>query len=295
MSKSKLKAISPKAAAPSKPKVLIYGKPGVGKTWTSLDFPGVYYIDTEGGANMTHYTTKLEQSGGVYLGLEQGSLDFNTVLEQIRVLATEKHEFKTVVIDSITKIFNNEIAKEAERLEKAGIKNEFGKDKKPAVAMMKRLVAWLQRIDMNVILVAHEKALWLRGEQIGETFDCWDKLEYELHLVLQILKQGDSRIAKVRKSRLVGFIDAASFKWSYKDFAERYGKDIIEKGASQIVLATTEQVAELENLIKVINLADGQLSKWLAKANAESIKEVDTVSAANFIKLIKTKYLNQKD
>jgi len=292
---SKLKAISPKAAAPSKPKVLIYGKPGVGKTWTSLDFPGVYYIDSEGGANMAHYTTKLEESGGVYLGLEQGSLDFGTVLEQLKALATEKHEFKTVVIDSITKIFNNEITKEAERLEERGIKNEFGKDKKPAVAMMKRLVAWLQRIDMNVILIAHEKALWFKGEQTGETFDCWDKLEYELHLALQIIKQGNSRIAKVRKSRLVGFPDASTFKWSYEDFAERYGKDIIEKSASQIVLATAEQIAELENLIKVVNLADGQLSKWLAKANAESIKEVDTVSATKFIQFIKDKYLNQKD
>jgi hypothetical protein len=46
---SRLKAIVPKAAVPSKPQMLVYGKPGVGKTWVALDFPGVFYIDTERG------------------------------------------------------------------------------------------------------------------------------------------------------------------------------------------------------------------------------------------------------
>lgn len=290
---SKLKAVKPENAAPSKPKVLIYGKPGVGKTWTSLDFPGVYYIDTEGGADMAHYTTKLQEAGGVYFGVAQGSLDFSTVLEQIKALATEKHEYRTVVIDSITKIFNNEIAKEAERLEVAGIKNEFAKDKKPAVAMIKRLISWLQRLDMNVILIAHEKALWLRGEQIGETFDCWDKLEYELHLVLQIIKNGDSRVAKVRKSRLVGFPDAAAFGWSYENFAERGGKGIMEKGASQIVLSTKEQVAELKNLIKTIQIDKELIAKWLTKHNAEKVEEVDTANTLILINYIRKTYLTQ--
>ena len=74
--RSRLKAVAPKAAEPSKPKVLIFGKPGVGKTWQALDFPSVYYIDTEGGADLAHYTDKLERSGGVYRArLLQGGPD----------------------------------------------------------------------------------------------------------------------------------------------------------------------------------------------------------------------------
>ena len=46
---SRLKAVAPKAAEPSKPKMLLFGKPGIGKTWFSLDFPACYYIDTEVG------------------------------------------------------------------------------------------------------------------------------------------------------------------------------------------------------------------------------------------------------
>src|ERR1700733_12615163 len=96
---SKLKAVDPKAAEPSRPKITIFGKPGVGKTWGALDFPNVYYIDTEGGADLAHYTDKLKKSGGVYFGPEQGASDFETVIEQVKALATEDHSYKTLLID----------------------------------------------------------------------------------------------------------------------------------------------------------------------------------------------------
>lgn len=288
---SKLKAVDPKSAEPSKPKILIFGKPGVGKTWTSLDFPNVYYIDTEGGADLPHYTDKLKKSGGMYLGIEQGSLDFGTVLEQIQALATEEHKYKTLIIDSITKLFGLEVTKEAERL---GDKNAFGADKKPAIANMRRLVGWLTRLDMNVILIAHEKPLWGtdgKGErtEIGVTFDCWDKLEYELHLALNIFKQGDSRKAKVKKTRLTGFPDASVFNWSYQEFADRYGKDVIEKEVKTITLATPEQLTQLKALMEVVKITEGQIEKWFTAANASSFEEMDTEKIAGCINLLISK------
>lgn len=278
MTKSKLKAVDPTIAEPSKPKILIYGRPGVGKTWSSLDFPSCYYIDTEGGADLGHYTKKLKDSKGAYFGIEQGSLDFSTVIEQLEALATEEHNYKTVVIDSITKIFNLEVAREAEKL---GDKNSFGADKKPAIAMMRRLISWLQRLDMNVILIAHAKPLWgkdAKGErsEIGETFDAWDKIEYELHLCLNIVKSIPNRIAKINKTRLIGFPDGGTFAWSYEEFAKRYGKDIIEKDAKKLVLATQEQLLALDKLLESVKLPEGIQDKWLTAANATSFKEMDS-------------------
>lgn len=294
---TKLKAVDPKQAEPSKPKVLIYGKPGVGKTWTSLDFPSVYYMDTEGGADMKHYTDKLVEAGGVYFGPEQGSLDFETVIEQLQALATQKHDYKTVVIDSITKLYNITIAEEAERL---GDKDAFGASKKPAIAYMRRLVAWLTRLDMNVILIAHEKPEWgldsnKQRTEIGTTFDCWDKLEYELHLCLNITKNGPSRNARIRKSRLLGFPDGEAFKWDYKTFAERYGKDVIEKQGAQIELATEHQLKELQNLLSVVKLKEGMEAKWLKAANAEKWEEVDKEKTQSTIDYIKSNYINKGD
>ena len=289
---SKLKAIKPKAAEPKKPKILIYGKPGVGKTFTSLDFPNTYFIDTEGGANLSHYTEKLDKSGGVYMGPEQGSMDFETIIDQIKALGTEKHNYKTVVIDSISKVFNMFITDEMERL---GDKDQFGASKKKPVAAMKRLISWLERIDMNVILVAHEKTEWgmVNGErqEIGSTFDAWDKLEYELDLALNIIKSGPKRLAKVRKSRIESFKDADTFDWSYAEFAKLYGKDVIEKESEVLVLASKEQIQTLDNLLAKVKLAEGQEKKWLKAANVESWDEMTGDRIENAIKHIKENYL----
>jgi len=290
---SKLKAVGPKKAETKKPKVLIFGKPGAGKTFNALDFPGCYFIDVEGGATQSHYTDKLAASGGVYFGPEQGSIDFDTVIEQVQALATEKHHYKTVVIDSISKMFNTAISVEAERL---GDKNAFGADKKPAVARMRRLVNWLSRIDMNVILISHEKSEWgMDGKgqrvEVGSTFDCYDKLEYELDLCLNIIKSGPIRLAKVRKSRLLGFPDGISFTWSYDDFSKLYGKEVIEKQATQIVLATDAQLKDLEKLLGTIKLPDGQEQKWLSSAQVDTWAEMSTERIAKAIEHIRKTYV----
>ncbi len=293
--KSKLLAVSPEVVEPRKPKVLIYGKPGVGKTWTALDFPKVYYIDTEGGADLAHYRAKLKDAGGMYFGPDQGSLDFDTVIGQIEALATEKHDYKTIVIDSITKLFNTAIQDEQQRL---GDKDAFGASKKEPIRKMGRLLRWINRADMNAIIIAQEKALWGKDEkgqqaQVGVTFDGWDKLEYELHLVMMIEKIGSGekplRMSRIGKSRLVGFPEGTKFDWSYPAFAERYGKDVIEKETAPVVLATPEQVAEVERLLGIVKVADDWLKKCFTKAEVESLDEMDTDMIAKMISSLKEK------
>ena len=288
---SRLKAVAPKAAEPSRPKILLFGREGIGKTWFSLQFPSVYFIDTEGGANRDHYTDLLEKAGGVYLGPEQGALDFETVIEQIQALATERHEYRTLVIDSITKLFNTAVANEAERL---GDKNAFGADKKAAVQYMRRMVNWLMRLDMSVILTAHQRDVWglndnKQREVIGVGYDCWDKLSYELDLCINVEKKGTKRLGKIGKSRLLGFPENEMFEFIYPEFAARYGRDVIEANSKPLSLATPEQVAEIHRLLDTVKLPDGQAAKWLAAASAETWEEVDTDKAVKVISALKAK------
>lgn len=298
MRKTKLLAVPPQDIQPKKPKVLIFGPAGVGKTWVSLDFPGVYYIDTEAGADQDGYRAKLKSSGGVYFGPEQGSLDFEAVIGQIEALATERHNHKTVVIDSITKLFNTAITDEQMRMAAAGKKDEYGASKKPVVRQMARLVSWLNRADLNAILICHEKDLWGMAangqrEAIGRTFDAWDKLEYELHLVLRISKIGTGenarRYANVGKSRLKGFPEGQRLDWNYDTFAERYGREVIERETVALVLATPEEVAEVNRLLEIVKIDPGVVEKWLTKASADTFDEMGSEQIQACIQFLKGK------
>lgn len=289
---SKLKAKQPELVSPGKTKALIFGASGVGKTWFTLTFPTPYYIDTEGGADLKHYQERLKAAGGAYLGPSDGSLDFATVIEQMQALATEKHPYKTLIIDSITKLYQTTIANEAERL---GDKDAFGASKKPAIAWMRRLVNWTMKLDMNVWFVAHDVAEWgvdpKSGQraEVGRIADVWDKLIYELDLALNATKRGPARIAIVRKSRLVGFPDAETFPLEYPEFAVRYGKDFIEAESKIITLATSAQVSEITKLVDLLKVAPAEIEKVLTKAGAESWGELTTEQAASTITWLKKK------
>jgi hypothetical protein len=287
---SKLKARAPEQVKPGKTKVLIFGKSGVGKTWFALTFPAPYYIDTEGGADGRHYQARLSEAGGAYMGPEDGSLDFGTVIEQMQALATEKHDFRTLIVDSITKLYQTAISNEAERL---GDKDAFGASKKPAIAFMRRMVNWATKLDMNVIFVAHEVAEWglINGQrqEIGQAPDAWDKLIYELDLTLRAEKRGPSRVAVVRKSRLLGFPDADQFPLEFADYAERYGKDAIEGDVATITLATPEQLGEIARLLETVKVTDAEREKVLGKAGAETWAELTTDQAASVVTWLRKK------
>jgi hypothetical protein len=295
---SKLKGKKPTEVGPGHCKGLLFGKPGAGKTWFALNFPTPFYIDTEGGASLSHYLKKLEVGKGAYLGPDDGSCDFDTIIDQIKALATEKHPYKTVIIDSITKVFQSAIAKEAERL---GSKDAFGASKKPAVGQMRRLLNIISRLDMNVWFIAHEVAEWggtgNDRKEIGKAPDVWDKLTYELHLAMRVEHVSKGlRVAHITKSRLLGFpeydriiLQDGDKDIGYEDFSKRYGLDYIEKEVTQLVLCSKEQVEDINRLIGVLKLEENEVDKILSKANAESFADLTLEQAEKFIKYLENK------
>lgn len=171
-----LKAVKPEVVKPSKPKFMISGKSGVGKTLFAISFEKPYFIDSEGGAVREQYMDRLLRAEGAYFGKEQGSQDFHMVIEEIKTLATSKHNYKTLVIDSFSKLYNMAAA-----IAEESVGNDYGRDKKEANKPTRQLIRWLEKIDMTVILICHQKEKWERkGKEIinvGSTFDGWEKLE----------------------------------------------------------------------------------------------------------------------
>lgn len=290
-----LKAIDPRDAIPPRPKIVIFGRGGAGKTFVSIDFPTVYYIDTEDGANRRQYREKLSKAGGRYFGVEQGSQDFDTVLEEIITLATIQHDYRTLVLDSYSKLEAVKVAQMNASLLEAGKSVEFSADKKQAYKYTRRLINWISRLNMNVILICHEKDRWQNEKVIGQTFDGFEKLEYELDLCLRIVKTKDTRTAMVMKTRLEEFPDGSSFPWSYAEFAKRYGQEIVESAAVPIQIATPEMVKKLAILLEIMKVSPDEQDKWLNKANVESFEEMDVTTIGKCISFLEAKIPNLKE
>jgi len=283
-----LKGRKPEIVIAGKPKIMLSGKPGTGKSFFALNAPAPYLIDTEGGATREQYVKKLITSKGSYFGIEDGAQDFGEVIAQVRELATTKHEYKTLIIDSFSKLYNVEAAAAEER---GG--SDFGKDKREADKPTRKLLNWLGRLDMTVILICHQKDKWSRtGRELvmeGSTFDGYKKLDYELDLWLETKLIGTNRHATVVKSRIEGFPVGTDINLDFKAFGDLYGKAVVEAPVKPIALADENQINEIKRLSELLKVPQDEFDKWLTKAQAT---EVEDLSADNAIKLLE--FLNKK-
>lgn len=283
-----LKAKAPVDVKPTKPKFMISGESGVGKTFFALDFPKPYLIDSEGGATREQYQAKLKKSGGAYFGKEEGSQDFKAVIEEVKQLTTTKHEYKTLIIDSFTYLYMLE-ASEAEA--KGG--SDFGRDKKMANIPTRQLISVLEKCDLNIILICHSKTKWeRRGKDIidaGSTFDGYDKLEYILDLWIEILKGG--KTFNVKKSRIQNLTQGDSYPLSYEKFAELYGAATIEREAVPVALASAEQVARVLTLVDGLKIDEESQEKWFKKCGVEGYDEMSSEQISGLIAFCEKKIL----
>jgi AAA domain len=247
-------------------KALFYGAAGSGKTTASIQFPRVYLIDTEKGADNDQYVKILDKNGGAIFQ----TTDFEELLTEVKSLLTVKHDYKTLVIDPLTTLYND-------LLDKAAVKvgTEFGRHYGEANKSMKHLLNLLLRLDMNVIITSHAKNEYGSNLAVlGQTYDCYKKLDYLFDLVFEIQKRGKDRVALVKKTRVEGFPEGEVFPFSYDEVAKRYGKHILEKNAEAIVLATPQQVAEVLRLIDLLKIPDETIDKWMKKAESNSFDEM---------------------
>lgn len=262
-------------------KALFYGSAGVGKTTAAINFPRPYLIDTEKGAVNDGYIEILEAGGG---NVFQTS-DFDDLISEVKALLTTKHEFKTLIIDPMTIVYNDLLDKAAEK-----VGTEFGRHYGEANKKMKHLCNLLLRLDMNVIITTHAKNEYGTNLSVlGQTYDCYKKLDYIFDLVFEIQKRGTDRVGVVKKTRVKTFADNESFPFSYEDIAEKYGKDCLEKDAVAEVLASEEQVNEINRLIELLKVDDETVKKWLKKAESDTFEEMNSKIIEKCIKALKDK------
>src|SRR5690349_4441553 len=99
-----LRARKPEAVT-KRLKMFMFGPAGVGKTTASIQFPRSYIIDGERGCD--NYDRLITESGSA---LFQTS-DINEAVAEVKSLLTERHDFRTLVIDPITPLWNDLLEK----------------------------------------------------------------------------------------------------------------------------------------------------------------------------------------
>src|SRR5438046_1697115 len=189
-----LRAKKPEAVT-KRLKLFMFGPAGVGKTTAAIQFPNSYIIDCEKGTE--NYEKLINASGSAVLQ----TTDMLDVIAEVKALLTERHEYRTLVIDPITTVYNDLLEKCEQK-----VGSDFGRHYGEANKQMKCLANLIMALDMNVVVTAHSKKEYGDNLKVlGQTFDGWRQLDYWFDLVMELGKRGRGkeakRVAKVVKTR----------------------------------------------------------------------------------------------
>lgn len=263
-----LKAKKPEAIE-KRLKLFLFGDYGAGKTTAALSFPQAYVFDCEKGAENESYVELMQKNESVILQTN----DVDEITQELRTLISEKHSYKTIVLDPITALESDLIEKAQKKYADNDMRTWRDRDQ-----ALRRISNLLLKADMNVVVTAHGKVDYGPNmTKLGTTFDGWKRWPFLFDLVIEIRRVGKDRIGYVRKTRVKNFVDGEDFKWSYEEFQKRYG-NIIERDASAVELASPDQVAEVSRLVALLKIPEDTVEKWHSKAQAESWDEFSSES-----------------
>lgn len=264
-------------------KAMFFGEMGTGKSTCACQFPLTAYIDTEDTASKKKYAKMITENGGEVTA----SGDIEEIIDTVKWLMSAKHNFKTLVIDSLTIPYENAVIDGERRLG-----TEFGRGAADAKKKAKLLVNLLLKLDMNIIVTCQSRKEYGAGGTmtvIGQTYSGYDRLGYMFDLVFETQIRGDEHFAVTKKSRLEEFPMRESFKFSYQEIITRMGIDNIEKEVTQQEIASNDQVIEVKRLIDLFKVPEETFMKWLEKHQAEDWEELSSDVIQKIIDHLKSK------
>jgi hypothetical protein len=128
------------------PRICIYGGHGIGKSTLASKFPAPIFISTEDGLDSLDVTSFPRAK------------HINDVVESIKTLIKEEHQFKTVVVDSVDWLIEPLIVNNVEATHEAK-DLAYGKGQMMVAEEFREILQGLDALrlkrGMNVVLIAH--------------------------------------------------------------------------------------------------------------------------------------------
>lgn len=277
-------------AKESRFKALLYASPGAGKTHFCCTIPNTYYIDSEKLEDYKKFVDMLEKSNGDLIYLTE----LEDIINEVFELLSTKHSYKTLIIDSLSFPYAWLSQSEAERLSNKAPTTEgteYGANLSKSKRLTFKLGILLSRLDMNVIVVCHEKPRFVDNKDVGVIYDITNKMAHSLGTVLNLKLLGDKRKLFVDKSRYTEIKNASviDFDHGYETLKSIFGENIFVRESKAEELITPEQIKQLTHLINTLKIPEEALHKALAKVQASEIKDMSKVSAEKYINHLKSK------
>jgi hypothetical protein len=262
---------------PRRLKFFVYGPSAVGKTTAAIQFPNAYIIDTENGTD--NYGNLIKKAGSVVFQ----SNNIDDIIIELNNLLTERHNYRTLIIDPITIIYQS-IQEKWDRIFSSHAKSDeeaevgdwgmryWGKVKKDYKALQRKLI----KLDMNIIVTAHQKDVYNGNSKVGISYDSMKGDDYFFDIVIRTKRIADKLMAMVEKERseLGAPKFPEQFEWNYNNFINYFGKDDIERISNPITLADVNSVNEVKRLLDIVKLDNEQINKWFDQANVEAFSEM---------------------
>lgn len=270
-------------------KLFLWGDSGAGKTTLSLQFPRPVIIDLEGGSDLYGESFQFDV-------MRASTPD--EVMAAVDWLLTNKHSYRTLIIDPITVYWDSLQKKWSDiflKRNKAskGYKYEFydlqPKDWLTLKQEFKELIRKLLALDMNVIVTAREKTKYKEGSfmvAIGETFDGEKSLPYMFDTIVRMYIDEKARYMGLCIKDRSNKLPKEAFECSYTNLEKLFGKQYLNREAKPIQFATPAQKEKIKKYIELFKMTSEQVEKRLAAYEAESLDELTSQNA----QLIITKF-----
>jgi len=249
-------------------KMLVFGESGIGKTTLATGFPKPYIIDTERGSVNDQYVDMINQRGGVVFH----TTSFDEIVQEVRSLISDVHGFRTLVIDPITVVYEDMLTHWSRK-----VGEDYGRHYAAAKKEWRRLTALLSRLDMNVILTAHQKLQYADDGSFkvtGATYDGAKGTDYWVDLSVECFREGVDRYFRPIKSRIAGLEEGGALPLEFDSIASVYGGNLNGLAAPKPFATETD----LETMKMMLDdRADGEAlrTKWLRAAGVEELEDMD--------------------